>query len=217
MTVQQIVEPARQRQTLATVLDTISIDALAIPPRILELIPPRAFGYEGGPTELFAKRTEPTFDPIAAATISADLAVSALLEPHRAARLIEFHSHNNANPDFKEVIDALVVATWKSAPSKNAYHAAIARAVQSLTVNRLMELAADADASAQARATATEALRELDSWLKLPASATINAAHRSATREDIERFLARPDATRRQTSPLPIPPGDPIGGKATRN
>jgi hypothetical protein len=217
VTVQQIVEPARQRQALAAVLETISLEELAIPSRILDLVPPRAFGYEGGPIELFAKRTEPTFDPIAAATISADLAVSALLEPHRAARLIEFHSRINANPDFKEVVDALIAATWKISTSKNAYHAAIARAVQSLTVNRLMERASDPDASPQVRAVATEGLRELDSWLKLPASAMINAAHRSATREDIERFLARPDATRKQTLPLPTPPGDPIGGKATKN
>jgi len=217
VTVQEIVEPARQREALAAVLETIRLDALAIPPRILDLIPPRAFGYEGGPTELFAKRTEPLFDPIAAATISADLAVSALLEPHRAARLIEFHSRKNANPDFKEVIDALMAATWKFTPSKNAYHAAIARAVQSLIVNRLMERASDPEAAPQVRATATEALRELDSWLKLTSSAMINAAHRSATREDIERFLARPDATRKQTPPLPTPPGDPIGGKATKN
>jgi hypothetical protein len=215
--VQQIVSPARQREALAAVLDTITVEALAIPPRILELIPPRAFGYEGGPTELFAKRTDPTFDPIAAATISAELAVSGLLEPHRAARLIEFHSRNNANPDFKEVVDALIAATWKTAGTRNAYHAAISRAVQSLTVNRLMELAADPDAAPQVRAIATEALRDLDGWLKLPASAAINAAHRSATREDIERFLARPDATRKQTPPLPAPPGDPIGGKASKN
>jgi hypothetical protein len=57
----------------------------------------------------------------------------------------------------------------------------------------------------------------VSAWLKLPASARINAAHRSATREDIERFLARPDATRKQTAPLATPPGDPIGSKASRN
>jgi hypothetical protein len=215
--VQQIVSPARQREALAAVLDTISVEALAIPPRILELIPPRAFGYEGGPTELFAKRTDPTFDPIAAATISADLAVSGLLEPHRAARLIEFHSRNDANPDFKEVLAALIAATWKAAGTRNAYHTAISRAVQSLTLNRLMELAADPEAAPQVRAVASEALRELNAWLKLPASAAINSAHRSAAREDIERFLTRPDATRKQTPPLATPPGDPIGGKGSKN
>lgn len=216
-TIQGIVSPARQRDALAAVLETIKVDELAIPPRILELIPPRAFGYEGGPTELFSKRTDPTFDPIAAATISADFAVSGLLEPHRAARLMEFHALDNANPDFKEVVDALIGATWKTAVPKNAYHAEIARAVQSLTVTELLDLASDSTAAVQVRAVATEALRGLSAWLKLPASAGMNAAHRNATREDIERFLTRPDATRKQTPPLPTPPGDPIGSKASKN
>jgi hypothetical protein len=215
--VQEIVSPARQRDALAAVLETIKLDALAIPPRILELIPPRAFGYEGGTTELFSKRTDPTFDPIAAAAIAADLAVSGLLEPHRAARLIEFHSRDNSYPDFKEVIDALIGATWRAAVAKNAYQAEIARAVQSLTVTQMMDLAADPSAGPQVRAVATAALRELSAWLKLPVSAGVNPAHRSAIREDIERFLARPDATRKQTPPLATPPGDPIGSKSSKN
>jgi hypothetical protein len=215
--VREVVAPARQRAALAAVLDTLDVEALAIPARILDLIPPRAFGYEGGGIELFSKRTAPMFDPIAAATISANFAVSGLLDPNRAARLIEFHSRNNANPDFKEVADALIGATWKTAIPKNAYHAEIGRAVQSLTVTQLMELAANASAAPQVRAVATHALRELNSWLKMPGSAGLNAAHRAANREDIERFLARPDATRKQTSPLTTPPGDPIGSKSSRN
>ena len=215
--VQEIVSPARQRLALATVLDTIKVAELEIPPRILDLIPPRAFGYEGGTTELFSRRTAPTFDPIAAATIAADLAISGLLDPNRAARLIDFHARNNANPDFKEVVDALIGATWKIAAPRNAYQAEIARAVQSLAVTELMDLAADSSAAPQVRAVATQGLRDVNAWLKLPASAGLNAAHRSATREDIERFLARPDATRKQTAPLATPPGDPIGSKASKN
>jgi Met-zincin/Domain of unknown function (DUF5117) len=215
--VQEIVPPARQRDALAAVLETLKVEALAIPARILDLIPPRAFGYEGGPTELFSKRTAPTFDPIAAATISADFAVSGLLDPSRAARLLEFHSRNNSNPDFKEVVDALIRATWKTATPKEAYHAEIARAVQSLTVTELMDLAANPSAAPQVRAVATQGLRDINAWLKLRVSARLNAAHRIATREDIERFLGRPDATRKQTAPLSTPPGDPIGSKASRN
>lgn len=213
----EIVSPARQRDALAAVLATLQVEALAIPPRILDLIPPRAFGYEGGATELFSKRTAPTFDPIGAATISADFAVSGLLDPNRAARLIEFHARDNAYPDFKEVVAALIRATWKTARPKNPYHAEIARAIQSLTVAQLMELAADSSAAPEVRAVATEALRGLNVWLKLRTSAGLGAAHRSATREDIERFLTRPDSPRRQTAPLATPPGDPIGSKASRN
>ena len=145
------------------------------------------------------------------------MAISGLLDPNRAARLIEFHSRDNTNPDFKEIVDALMGATWKAPAQKNTYHSEIARAVQNVTVSELMELAADSTAAPQVRAVATQALRELNAWLKLPASAAVNVAHRNATRDDIERFLARPDAVRKQTAPLTTPPGDPIGSKASKN
>jgi len=210
--VQQIVPAARQREALAAVLDTIKVDELAIPPRILRLIPPRAFGYEGGTQELFAKRTDPVFDPVAAAVISADLAVSRLLEPRRAARLIQFHALDRANPDFSDVVEALVARTWRTPAPTDPYHAAVRRAVQSLVVTRLMDLAADPEASTQVRAVATEWLRTImtgDAALTTRDEATL--AHLHATQEEIERFLARPDAPRKRTPPPSTPPGDPIG------
>ncbi|MGA9772306.1 MAG: zinc-dependent metalloprotease [Blastocatellia bacterium] len=209
--VQEIVPAARQRDALSAVLDTIKSDALVISPRILELIPPRAFGYEGGTTELFARRSAPVFDPIAAATIAADLAVSGLLDQNRAARLMTFHARNPANPDFKEVVDALIARTWKTPAPSDAYQASVVHAVQSLVATRLMELAADDDAAPGVRAVASETLRNLSAWLAQPATVAAEGAHRRAARDDIERFLARPDATRKQTAPLPPPPGDPIG------
>lgn len=208
--VQEIVSAARQREALQTVLDTINVEALAVPPRILKLIPPRAFGYEGGTAEYPAKRTDPTFDPIGVATIAVDMAISGLLEGHRAARLIEFHALDQANPDFKEVVDSLISRTWKASPPRDTYKAAILREVQTLTVSRLMDTAADADASAQVRAVASDALRQLAAALKAPAAGA-NAAHNRTTVEDIQRFLNRPDEPRKKTTPLPIPQGDPIG------
>lgn len=211
--VQQIVPAAKQRDALAAVLDTIKVEELAVPPRILALVPPRAFGYEGGTQELFAKRTDPAFDPINAATIAADLAVSALLEPHRAARLIEYHALDGSNPDFEEVLRALWARTWNAPVPSDAYQAAILRAVQSLVVTRLMDLAADSDASPQVRAAATNALRllVLEKLKEAPPTGAGWGAHYRATAEEIERFLARPDEPRKRTTPPPTPPGDPIG------
>jgi hypothetical protein len=208
-----VVPAAKQREALQTVLDTLKPEVLAIPARLLELMPPRAFGYEGGTSEYFSRRTSPSFDPLAAATIAADLAVSGLLNSQRAARCIEFHTHNAANPDFKEVVDALLNQTWKAPRPVAAYQAALAASVQSLVVTRLMELAGNADASTQVRATATQSLRELAAWLNSPAQARISAAHRNAALDDIKRFLNRPEATFRPTAPLPTPPGDPIGSR----
>ncbi|HET8677760.1 MAG TPA: zinc-dependent metalloprotease [Blastocatellia bacterium] len=215
--VRELVAAARQREAMDAVLDCLDPNELAIPPRILELIPPRAFGYDGGTTELFTKRTDPVFDPISSATIAADFAISGLVQHQRAARLIEFHARDRANPDFKEVVDALITRTWKTASARDSYQAAISRAVQSLAVTRLMDLAANADAAPQVRATATEALRELSEYLKTPSQDSTGAAHRRVTRDDIERFLTRPDQPRKQTAPLAPPPGDPIGSPGRSN
>lgn len=209
--VNEVVAAAKQRDALKAVLETLEVNQLVLPKALLSLIPPRAFGFGGVNTELFARRTDPTFDPIGAATIAADLAVAGLLQHERAARLIDFHARDAANPDFKEVIDALIDKTWKAPVPRDTYHAAILSAVQSVVVRRLMETAANDDASAQVRATASEALRVLSAQLKLAAPG--DAAHRRATRDDIERFLNRPDETIKKTAPLPTPPGDPIGSK----
>jgi hypothetical protein len=209
--VQQIVPAAQQREALAAVLDTIKVEELAVPPRILALLPPRAFGYEGGTQELFAKRTDPAFDPIAAATISADLAVSALLERRRAARLMQYHSLDASNPDFRDVAGELVTRTWRAPLPRDPYLAAIQRAVQSLVVTRLMDLAADADAAPQVRAVADAHLRALLDATATTASDETTEMYRRATHEEIERFLSRPAEPRRRTPPPPTPPGDPIG------
>jgi hypothetical protein len=211
--VREIVPSGRQREALGAVLDTIKPEELVISDNILKLIPPTAYGYYSNRSELFPKRTNPIFDPIGAAEIAADLAITGLLEPNRAARLIVFYAQNKNNPHFREVVDALIKATWKMPAPQNEYQAAVERAVQSLTVTRLMDLAANSNAQPQVRATATEALRTMQTSLKRSVAATSpeTAAHYRATIDDIERFLTRPDASRKQTAPLPNPPGDPIG------
>lgn len=210
----EIVPAAKQREALKALLDTIKLEELAIPQTILDLIPPVATGYEGGATEYFSRRTDPSFDALAAASIAADLTLTALLDPNRAARLIDFHAQNTANPDFKEVLNAILAVTWKAATPTNAYHKAIQSSVQAVTVQKLMSLASDESAAPLVRAEASSALRSLNTMLKATANGD---AHRHGVQEDIERFLNRPDAVRQPSRPLPTPPGDPIGSAGRSN
>ncbi len=207
----EVVPAARQREALKALLETLKVEELALPQRILELIPPVATGFDGGTAEYFGRRTEPAFDPLAAAAIATDLTLGALLEPSRAARLQAFHAENSANPDLKEVADAIISATWKAPRPTQAQHLAVAETVQSQVVTRVMELAASGEASAQVRAVANQALRELAVWLGTPLAAKISSTQRNATLDDIKRFLNRPEAPFKATTPLPTPPGDPIG------
>lgn len=207
--VNEIVPAARQREALQAVLETINPAELVISDEILRLIPPLAYGYGSQRSEFFTKRTNPIFDAIGAAEIAADMTISGLLEPNRAARLIEFNSRNKDHPHFREVVDALLKANWK--PVSDSKQIAVQRALQNLTISRLMDLAANANAQPQVRAVATESLRGLLATLKKSVATGDTASHNRAMIDDIERFLTRPDASRRQTTILPNPPGEPIG------
>ncbi len=213
-TVAEIVPAAQQRAALTAILDTISVDALRIPERILNLIPPTAFGYAGGTAEPFERRTDPTFDAISAATIAADISISALLNPQRAARLEDQAARNPRNPGFDNVVSGLVAKTWKTPEPADSYGAAIQRAVETLLVTRLMDLASNADAAAQVRAHATQGLREIAALTR--AAASSRSAHLAATRDDIDRFLKRPAEPFKKTEPLATPSGEPIGSKGSR-
>ncbi len=206
----EIVAPERQREALNTILDTIKPEELAMPENIFKLIPPRADGYEDGTGEYFQKRTEPVFDSIGAATIAADLAITGLLAPERAARMIEFNAQDKKYPHFKETVDALILRIWKTPKPLNNYHAAILNAEQNLLTQRLMDLTANPEAAPQVRAVTNEALYQLNESLKVQLKTSADANKR-LIQQDIERFLTRPDAPRQRTPVLPIPQGEPIG------
>lgn len=209
--VAEIIPSGNQRAALHAALETLIARELVIPDNILNLMPPVAYGTGSGRSELFAKRTSPTFDPIGAAEIAAGITVSGLLEPNRAARMNDFHARDKDNPDFKEIVDALVNWTWGAgAYGRNPKEAAVERAVQSVVVSELMELAANENARSSVRAVANEELRGILARAKRPATGEA-ALHNRSTADDIERFLARPDMPRKQTTPLATPPGDPIG------
>jgi hypothetical protein len=212
--VQQIVPAGVQRAALDAVLATIAPEVLDLPNEILTLIPPKAFGFGSVNTELFEGRTDPVFDPIGAASIAADMAISGLLQHQRAARMNAFHARNAEYPAFSEVLDALHKTLW-TAPETLPRHQAIKNTVQHVFVQRLMDLASHDAADPQVRAEATGVLRRIALTTNTPNNMwdrTTNS-FRVALSEDITRFMNRPDTTFKRVNPLPTPPGDPIGGR----
>jgi hypothetical protein len=209
MPTRRIVPAAAQRDALNVVLSTLNPAFLEIPPGILALIPPRGNVDVTSNTELFEHRTTPAFDPVSAAMASADITLAALLDGRRAARLVEFHAEDAANPDFNEVINDVIGIV---AVNGGGYRAAILRATARLFATRLMNLAANADADPQVRAEASEGLRRLAAKLTDAGTRSeAELAYRHAMRDDIERFLARPDQPRALPKLPEVPPGPPIG------
>ncbi|MCL4814573.1 MAG: zinc-dependent metalloprotease [Vicinamibacteraceae bacterium] len=206
----RIVPAAEQRAALEVLLETLAPEALVVPPAVLALLPPRAFGVGGVNTEFFPGRTAPLFDSIGAATIAADLTVSALLNPQRGARLVDFHARDAGHPSLGSVYEALVARVFRSPSPAEGQAREIARAVQWLAVTRLSELASDPGAAPPVRADASKALRSIADMRPVLAR-DYGPTHAEAIEDEIRRFLARPAATDRRTPPLPAPPGDPIG------
>jgi len=114
-------------------------------------------------------------------------------------------------PGFGEIVTTVVQRTWSGARPADGYGIAIQEAVQTLVVQRLMELAADTQATSAVRANASAGLRRIRSLAA--ASAT---AHAAGTREDITRFLMRPAEPFKKTDPLATPAGEPIGSKGSK-
>ncbi|MBV8898323.1 MAG: zinc-dependent metalloprotease, partial [Acidobacteriaceae bacterium] len=149
----QIVAPAEQRRALKALLQTIDPTTLTIPESILKLIPPRPPGYPRT-RETFPAHTGLTFDPLAGAEAASDMTVSLLLNPQRAARLIQYHAENADNPSLNEVIQTLLAATWYAKP-RTGLEAEVAETVNYVVLTRLMGLAAGESATVHVRNTAT--------------------------------------------------------------
>lgn len=205
-----VVPGIEQHKALRAVLRTISPETLTLPEPILRLIPPRPAGYPRH-RELFPSHTGLTFDAIAPAESAAQLAVSLLLNPDRASRLIQYHARDSAVPGLGEIADSLLMATWK-APRKPGLAGEVQRAVDQIALRGLMSLTVSTAASAQARAIANQRLAGLDRWLAAQSNAADadQKAHFEFARQQIRQFRDNPKDFS-IPAPVEAPPGMPIG------
>jgi hypothetical protein len=207
----QIVAPAEQRRALGAVLETLKPSVLALPESLVKMIPPRPPEYARG-REHFKIRTGPAFDALAPAEASAELTLQFLFNPERAARLVEFHSRNAENPGLKEVLDAVLTATWKAAHGEG-YNAQIANVVDNVVLYDLMALEANDHASEEVRAISSQELDDLYVWLKAKKGTPepiADQAHLLFALRQIEQFEKDPKKID-LTPPAEPPDGQPIG------
>ncbi len=199
-----MVPAAEQRAALKALMATLDPAALTLPERILDLIPPRPPGYPRT-RETFPSRTGVTFDPMSAAEAAADLTASLVLNSRRAARLVQYHARNHDNPGLREVIDAVMTATWH-AEDRKGLEREIAHTVDYVVLARLMELALDNSAPAEVRSIATDKVDELKRFLtSSPPEPDLKYAL-----DLIARFQSDPGSLE-LPPPAALPPGQPIG------
>ena len=197
------VPAAQQLAALDALIRTLQPSELTIPRHVLNLLAPRPDGFERH-RELFPRNTGLPFDVLAPATVAADLTVSFVLQPERAARLVNQEALDARLPGLDEVIGRLVQAVFAADPP-DGYEAEVARVVQRVVAERLMALAGRAP-STRVRAVATEALEGITRrW------GTSADTHRRLLATDVTRFLERPFEPVGPIALPPTPPGAPIG------
>ncbi len=211
----QPVPAVEQQAALEALYRTLDPAELAIPRGILESLPPRPFRY-GPHQELFNRNTGLVFDAVAPATAAADMTISFVFHPERAARMVQQKALDPQLPGLEDVIHGHVRALFEPSFS-DPYEAEINRAIERTFVDRLMLLAGQAPMS-QVRAISTHALSGIETHLKATDADMdrANQAHYFLLQQDIERFLQRPH----QSVPVPqapaVPPGSPIGDPGMR-
>jgi hypothetical protein len=205
--------PARQqRAALSQLTALLAPEQLAIPDTVVTLLGPRPFGYQGS-VELFGSQTAPAFDELGAARTLAQMVVDAVLQPQRAARLVQLSARGAGQLTLGETIDSVFAATWRRPVPASAKHAALQRVTQRAVTDGLLRLAADSSAAPDVRAMATLKLRDLrtDAARRARGAARDDArAHWLAVETDIVRWFE--DGTLPPSrAVLPAPPGDPFG------
>jgi hypothetical protein len=209
--VTELINAEQQQKALDALLNTVTPQALALPPALIAKIPPHPAGYPRS-REVMRSRTDLTFDPLAYAEAASDLVFGLLLHPARATRLVQHNALNSQQPSLESVIDKMINATFKSA-NRNGYEGLLQMTTNHVLLNNLIRLANDNSASVQARAVASLKIDQLKSWLadKSKTSSTENwRAHYAymlglinTYRENPEKYVAE--------NLLPAPPGQPIG------
>jgi Met-zincin/Domain of unknown function (DUF5117) len=206
----KIVAAAEQRRALAAVLATLKPSALALPESLLKMIPPRPPEYDRG-REHFKIHTSPAFDALAPAEEAAQHTLQFLFNAERAARLVEFHARDGANPGLQEVLDAVIAASWKALHAPG-YAGEVARTVDSVVLYDLLSLAMNDHATTQVRAVAWHEAEQLKGWLNANKSAgdASQQAHLAYAAGQIEQFHKDPRKLE-LTAPAEPPDGPPIG------
>jgi hypothetical protein len=206
----RIIPAAEQRRALQAVLSALRPEALRVPDRVVALIPPVPFGYDGDLT-LIPTPAGTALDPVAVAHSLAQEIVDGLLHPQRAARVASFHARDGSNPSLDEVVTALIDASWAE-PVRDDADAPIRRVVQRAVVDGLLDLAGHRDATAEVRAVAGDHLVRLREAASRPmargaADGAAARGHLASVRRDIERYFDGSDdpALRPRPEPIALP------------
>lgn len=206
----QAVPTAEQQQALDALIETLQPAALSLSPALLALLPPRPPGWPAT-RELFARSTGLTFDATAPAVAASTLTISALLQPERAARLVQQQALDRSLPGFATIVDRLIATSFDGAATSG-IDREIRNAQQVIIVQKLIALAGK-DGSPAVRGVA---LLKLEHLSKRSAARGAKADAESGAQglliaDLIRRFQSATDPAAGALPEPTLPAGPPLG------
>jgi len=200
---------ADQRRALNEIFRVLSPAELAIPDRILDLIPPTPSGFQRLEPWIDSP-AGPVLDPLALARSFAQEVVDNLLHRERAHRVVSLHHRDPGQVSLDEVLQGLVSATWGASGARSASQGNYVRAAERSVLDGIFGLASDEAATAEVRDAAERQLAELADRIRGSAGdGRQDENHRARALREIERYLTYgtvpPLRTGVITIPLPWP------------
>lgn len=201
-----IIPAASQKRALNMALDALEPANLAVPERVLKLIPPVPPGGDESMAWLGYSGT--ALDQISLAGGLATETIEGIFERDRLGRLVLFHARDAGNPSLDDVVRTVVDRTWGAAPSASAGTQALRRTVQQVVVNTLLDRAGDSAALGEVRAVMELNLAALKTRLSAASGGdAADRALRAKTIRDITRYFDGNDdpKTRSRYAVIPLP------------
>ena len=197
-----------EKKALASILKTLNIEELAIPKKLLNLFPPRAFNY-GRTRESFKSKTGVAFDPFGAVETASAMTLELLLHPERVTRLVQHKSLDNSQLGLVEVLDE-VIANSIQKTYKDAYYQELQNVVNYQVLNQLFHLSSNKDMYWQVNAIVNDKIDKINLLLKNSKETGIQKMYHKEMIQMISNFKKNPIKFKKPQTPK-IPDGSPIG------
>jgi len=197
-----------ERKALASVIKTLSVEELAIPKKILNLFPPRAFNY-GRTRESFKSKTGVAFDPFGAVETASSMTLGLLLHPERVTRLVQHKSLDSSQLGLVEMLDDLIANSFQKS-YKDSYYQELQNIVNYQVLNHLFHLSSNKEMYWQVNAIVNDKIDKINTLLNNSKKPGIQKIYHKDMIKMISNFKKNPTKFKKPITPK-IPDGSPIG------
>ena len=197
-----------ERKALVSVIKTLSVEELAIPKKILDLFPPRAFNY-GRTRESFKSKTGVAFDPFGAVETASAMTLGLLLHPERVTRLVQHKSLDSSQLGLVEMLDDLIANSFQKS-YKDSYYQELQNIVNYQVLNHLFHLSSNKDMYWQVNAIVNDKIDKINTLLNNSKTPGIQKIYHKDMIKMISKFKKNPTKFKKPITPK-IPDGSPIG------